>query len=125
MGNQPQWHSRTPCGADCYSTDLERSHGTGNRPQTQCSTPCGADYYPTPYYIPPPPNHPADQPYDSHPDNHTSVHTVAVKAVQSTLPSESIDAGKLSSVQDVLHKHKKLACASKVGTLAVKLAKQA
>ena len=28
-------------------------------------------------------------------------------------------------MQDVLHKHKKLACASQVGTLAVKLAKQA
>ena len=92
-GNRSQWQSRTPSGADYYPTHLERSRGTGNRPQMQCSTPCGADYYPTPYYIPPPPNHPADQPYDNHPDSHTPVHPVAVKAVPSALPSESIDAG--------------------------------
>lgn len=120
-GSRPQWQSRTPCEADYYPTDLERSRGTG------IGHKCSAAHLVELTTIPlPTTSHlPADQPYDNHPDNHPPVHPVAVKAVQSALPSESIDAGKLTSVQDVLHKHKKLACASKVGTLAVKLAKEA
>ena len=53
------------------------------------------------------------------------VHPVRVKLGNKQLPSSAIKKQKLVTVNDVLMKHPKLRCCSKVGTLAVKLAKHA
>ena len=58
-------------------------------------------------------------------DQSKQVHPVRVKPANKPLPSVAINKQKLVSVNDVLMKHPKLRCASKVGTLAVKLAKDA
>ena len=58
-------------------------------------------------------------------DMSKQVHPVRVKPANKPLPSAAINKQKLVSVNDVLMKHPKLRYASKVGTLAVKLAKNA
>ena len=50
---------------------------------------------------------------------------VRVKPANKPLPSSAINKQKLVTVNDVIMKHPKLRCSSKVGTLAVKLAKDA
>ena len=50
---------------------------------------------------------------------------VRAKPGSTPLPSSVIDKHKLATVNDVLMKHPKLRCASKIGTLAVKLAREA
>ena len=50
---------------------------------------------------------------------------IRIKPANSTLPSSVINQQKLISASDVIAKHPKLRCSSKVGTMAVKLAKDA